>query len=78
MMDFFQGIYQPLLQKAIQIKYWLVGGTVALFVVSLIVFSRMGGEFIPTLAEGDFVFIVFYHKVVRWAKVLKLLCRLQE
>lgn len=56
MMDFFQGIYQPLLQKAIQIKYWLVGGTVALFVVSLIVFSRMGGEFIPTLAEGDFAF----------------------
>lgn len=56
MMDFFQRIYQPLLQKAIQIKYWLVGGTVALFVVSLIVFSRMGGEFIPTLAEGDFAF----------------------
>jgi heavy metal efflux system protein len=56
MMDFFQRIYQPLLQKAIQIKYWLVGGTVTLFVVSLIVFSRMGGEFIPTLAEGDFAF----------------------
>ncbi|MCB0516586.1 MAG: CusA/CzcA family heavy metal efflux RND transporter [Bacteroidetes bacterium] len=56
MMDFFQRIYQPLLQKAIQIKYWLVGCTVALFVVSLIVFSRMGGEFIPTLAEGDFAF----------------------
>ncbi len=56
MMDFFQRIYQPLLQKAIQLKYWLVGGTVPLFVVSLIVFSRMGGEFIPTLAEGDFAF----------------------
>ena len=56
MMDLFQRIYQPLLQKAIQIKYWLVGGTVTLFVVSLIVFSRMGGEFIPTLAEGDFAF----------------------
>jgi len=56
MMDFFQRIYQPLLQKAIQLKYWLVGGTVTLFVVSLIVFSRMGGEFIPTLAEGDFAF----------------------
>ena len=56
MMDFFQRIYQPLLQKAIQLKYWLVGGTVTLFVVSIIVFSRMGGEFIPTLAEGDFAF----------------------
>lgn len=56
MMDFFQSIYQPTLQKAIKIKYWLVGATVALFTVSLFVFSRMGGEFIPTLAEGDFAF----------------------
>ena len=56
MMDFFQRIYQPLLQKAIRFKYWFVGVTVALFTVSLIVFSRMGGEFIPNLAEGDFAF----------------------
>jgi cobalt-zinc-cadmium resistance protein CzcA len=28
MMDFLQNIYQPLLQKAIQLKYWLVGYTV--------------------------------------------------
>ena len=56
MMDFFQRIYQPLLQKTIRFKYWLVGVTVALFTVSLIVFSRMGGEFIPNLAEGDFAF----------------------
>lgn len=51
-----QGIYQLLLEKAIQIKYWLVGGTVALFVVSLLLFKNMGGEFIPQLQEGDFAF----------------------
>ncbi len=56
MMDFFQSIYQPALQKAIKIKYWLVGATVALFTISLFLFTRMGGEFIPTLAEGDFAF----------------------
>jgi cobalt-zinc-cadmium resistance protein CzcA len=56
MMDFFQSLYQPALQKAIKIKYWLVGATVALFSLCLILFSRMGGEFIPTLAEGDFAF----------------------
>ncbi len=54
MMDFFLGIYQPLLEKAIKIKYWLVGGAIALFVLSLIFFGRMGGEFIPTLEEGDY------------------------
>ena len=56
MMNFLQGIYQPLLQKAINIKYWLVGGTVALFALSILLFSRMGGEFIPQLQEGDFAF----------------------
>lgn len=56
MMNFLQGIYQPLLQKAIKIKYRLVGGTVALFALSILLFSKMGGEFIPQLQEGDFAF----------------------
>ncbi len=56
MMNFLQEIYQPILQKAIKIKYWLVGGTVAIFSLSLVLFSRMGSEFIPQLQEGDFAF----------------------
>jgi cobalt-zinc-cadmium resistance protein CzcA len=56
MMDVFQKMYQPLLQKAIRFKYWLISITISLFVGSLIVFSYMGGEFIPTLTEGDFAF----------------------
>lgn len=56
MMNFLQGIYQPLLQKAVKIKYWLVGGTAAIFALTLLLFSRMGGEFIPQLQEGDFAF----------------------
>lgn len=56
MMGFLQGIYQPLLQKAVKIKYWLVGGTITVFAFTLLLFSRMGGEFIPQLQEGDFAF----------------------
>lgn len=56
MMDFLQRMYQPLLQKAIKLKYWLVGITLLLFSVCIFLFSRMGGEFIPNLAEGDFAF----------------------
>jgi cobalt-zinc-cadmium resistance protein CzcA len=55
-MDIFQGIYQPLLRKAVKAKAWVVGVAVTLFVLSVFLFSRMGGEFIPTLAEGDFAF----------------------
>lgn len=49
-------IYQPLLKKAIRIRYWLVGGTVALFALTIFMFKNMGGEFIPQLQEGDFAF----------------------
>jgi cobalt-zinc-cadmium resistance protein CzcA len=56
MMVYLQQIYQPLIQKALKIKYIMVSATLAVFVFSLVVFSRMGGEFIPQLQEGDFAF----------------------
>lgn len=56
MMGHLQRWYQPLLQKAIQIKYWLVAATIVVFAVCIFLFSRMGGEFIPQLQEGDFAF----------------------
>lgn len=56
MMNFFQRIYAPLLDKAIHFKKIIVSVTVAVFLFSVFIFSRMGGEFIPTLQEGDFAF----------------------
>jgi len=52
--DFFYKLYQPVLTIALKIKSVVLALTVLLFVYSLFVFSRMGGEFIPTLEEGDF------------------------
>ena len=56
MMNWLQKRYQPLLKKAIGIKYWLIGVTVAVFAFCLLLFKNMGGEFIPQLQEGDFAF----------------------
>ncbi|MNK25654.1 Cobalt-zinc-cadmium resistance protein CzcA [compost metagenome] len=56
MMEKLQRVYQPLLQKVIKIKYYVVAATVLLFSISIFFFSRMGGEFIPQLQEGDFAF----------------------
>jgi len=56
MMNWIQKIYQPLLERAIKIKYWLVGVTVTIFIFTVFLFGRMGGEFIPQLQEGDFAF----------------------
>ncbi|ROH95750.1 CusA/CzcA family heavy metal efflux RND transporter [Chryseobacterium daecheongense] len=56
MMNWLQKKYQPLLQKAIKIKYAIVGIALLLFSISAFIFSKMGGEFIPQLQEGDFAF----------------------
>ncbi len=51
--NFFQSLYTPVLNLALRFKTVFVVATTALFIFSFIVFSRMGGEFIPTLDEGD-------------------------
>ena len=56
LMEFLHGLYAPLLDKAIRFKKIVIGVTVAVFIFSVFIFSRMGGEFIPTLTEGDFAF----------------------
>lgn len=56
MMDFFQRGYGPLIRWAIKMKYAVVTGAVALLTVALVIFGRMGGEFIPQLQEGDYAF----------------------
>lgn len=56
MMNRLQKIYAPLLDKAIRFKTGVIATTLAIFAVSIFLFSRMGGEFIPTLQEGDFAF----------------------
>ncbi len=52
-MRFFHKLYEPVIRFALNARLLVIGVTVGLFVVALLVFSRMGGEFIPTLEEGD-------------------------
>lgn len=46
--------YVPVLKFSMKMKAIVLVGTILLFGFSLWIFSRMGGEFIPTLEEGDF------------------------
>lgn len=45
--------YEPLIRWALNWKKATVGLTLALFVGSLLIFNQLGGEFVPTLDEGD-------------------------
>lgn len=54
MMDFLINIHQKYLVKVLNFPKMVIGITVVLFTVAILVFSQMGGEFIPELPEGDF------------------------
>ncbi len=56
MMDFFQRLYAPLIRWAIRVKYAVVAAAVVLMAISIFLFTRLGGEFIPQLQEGDYAF----------------------
>jgi cobalt-zinc-cadmium resistance protein CzcA len=56
MMNFFHKIYEPMLEAAIKFRKTVIAATLLLFAVAVLLYSRMGSEFIPTLAEGDFAF----------------------
>lgn len=54
LMDFFYKVYTPALHLAVKNKITVLVISASLFAMSLILFIRMGGEFIPSLDEGDF------------------------
>ena len=54
MMNFLQRIYEPVIKAALKKRLLIVSSAVVLLVISVFLFLKMGGEFIPTLEEGDF------------------------
>lgn len=47
--------YEPVITWALHHKRLVIGVAAGLLVLSIGIFSKMGGEFVPTLDEGDFV-----------------------
>lgn len=45
--------YRPLLEKCMRAPYLMGGTSLALFIASLLVLSRLGSEFLPRLDEGS-------------------------
>ncbi|HNE80008.1 MAG TPA: CusA/CzcA family heavy metal efflux RND transporter [Flavobacteriales bacterium] len=85
MMDRFQKWYDPIIAFVLRNRAKTVGVAVALFAGAVLLFARMGGEFIPTLEEGDFAFHSFLpqgaslsQSVANNAKVEKILLGFPE
>ncbi len=54
MMVKMEGIYQASFQRVFQYSKAIILATTVLFCIAIFVLSQMGGEFIPSLPEGDF------------------------
>lgn len=52
---FFNSLYDPVMDWALGRKKLIIGVSVVILTFSVFLFTRMGGEFVPTLDEGDFV-----------------------
>ena len=55
LITYLENKYQPIITWALRKKKLVLGLAVALLVFTGFLFTRMGGEFVPTLDEGDFV-----------------------
>ncbi len=47
-------LYAPALEFALKARWLVIGTAIGLFAFALLIFSRMGAEFIPQLDEGSF------------------------
>ncbi len=53
LMEFFHKAFDPLLKFSLKHKISVIVVSLSLFIMSLLLFNALGGEFIPTLEEGD-------------------------
>ena len=54
-MDKIHQLYLPVIKWSCGHKRWVIGAAIVSLIITGILFSRIGGEFVPTLDEGDFV-----------------------
>jgi len=47
-------VYKPIIRWSMHKRALILAGTLGLFVLAFLIFKSLGGEFIPTLEEGDF------------------------
>lgn len=70
--------YQSVLVGVLRIKAVVVAVTVLLFIISVWAFSSMGGEFIPTLDEGDLTVEISMMQGTSLSEVVKTFGRAEK
>ncbi|MDO5655712.1 MAG: CusA/CzcA family heavy metal efflux RND transporter [Flavobacteriaceae bacterium] len=67
-----QDRYKPTIFFALRNKKAVLASSVLLLIIAFFIFSKMGGEFVPTLDEGDFVIQPVYKTGTSLEKTIEL------
>lgn len=70
--NFLYKFYAPIIRWVLHHKAVVVGGAVAMFAGSLLLFNSLGGEFIPELNEGDFAVETLLHSNASLSQSIKM------
>ncbi|WP_405575155.1 CusA/CzcA family heavy metal efflux RND transporter [Winogradskyella sp. Asnod2-B02-A] len=70
--------YKPSINWALHHKKLVIGLAMLLLVSSFYVFSKMGGEFVPTLDEGDFVIQPVLKTGTSLGKTIKITTKIEQ
>ncbi|MGB3149943.1 MAG: CusA/CzcA family heavy metal efflux RND transporter [Maribacter sp.] len=70
--------YEPILDWALRSKKMVLGLAILLLISAVVLFSRMGGEFVPTLDEGDFVIQPVLKTGTSLAKTVEITTRIEK
>jgi heavy metal efflux system protein len=56
---FCKRVYAPVLHLSLRLRWLVVLGAVTLFALAIVIFNRLGADFIPKLDEGAFTMMVY-------------------
>ncbi len=78
LISFLERKYLPTISWALRHKKLVLGMAMALLVMTGFLFTRMGGEFVPTLDEGDFVIQPVLKTGTSLAKTVEATTRMEQ
>ncbi|MDA0195725.1 MAG: CusA/CzcA family heavy metal efflux RND transporter [Bacteroidetes bacterium] len=78
LMSYLERKYKPTITLALRKKGWVLSMATALLIVSGFIFTRMGGEFVPTLDEGDFVIQPLLKAGTSLSKTIEISTRIEK
>lgn len=78
LMRFITKLYSPTVAWALKVKKLVLALAVVILAITVYIFTTMGGEFVPTLDEGDFVIQPVFKTGTSLSETVKLTTKMEK